>query len=207
MAAINSDTGVVNLALLHLGIDPLVELDTDQSKQAEVARASYDTIRDLMLRVFTWNFAIDRRAYTADLTGPTYGFDNSFQLPDEILRIVDIENSRHEDWKVEGRKIITDRDGPLNAKGILRLDTISDWDPMFVMSLSYRCSMAWAEVLVRQSTVTEAQSRLYVETMREAISTDSLEMHEEVLDVSDWIIARSVDVTPFAVLAGDPQPL
>jgi len=190
MAAINADLGVINLALSHLGIDPILSID-DPGKPAQLARLSYDTIRDLMLRAFTWNFAIDRRAMVSALPAPAYEWAFAYNLSDEILRVLDVYNSRDEDWKVEGRRIVTNQSSPIFVKSILRAIVIEDWDPMFVMALSYRCSLTWAENLSRQASVTETQTRLYIETMREAISTDSLEMREEVFDVSDWIIARS----------------
>lgn len=56
-----------------------------------------------------WNFAIQREALTATGVVPVYGFDNTFDLPTDYLRIIELEISS-KDWQMEGSAILANDD-------------------------------------------------------------------------------------------------
>lgn len=60
-----SRTDVSNLALLHIGAEPvLTDVDTDTTKPGKLCRLSIDLVRESLLRSFIWNFAKKRVTLT-----------------------------------------------------------------------------------------------------------------------------------------------
>ena len=190
MPAITSETGIVNLALLHLGHREILSFQ-DDTKEGQLARASYASHRDAMLRGFTWNFAI-HRAELSSTTLPVgaWGYDYAYTKPANSMRIVRINNDRDVSWAVEGQLIVTDLPPPLQIKYIRNDVAVGHYDPFFVQALAARCAAFWAEPLGKASTLQEAMAKLFAETLREAASADSVEKTPEVIDASEWLLSR-----------------
>ena len=88
MTNFSSDTEVVNSALIKIGAKTLTDLDTDSSREAVVARRSYPVQLDALLRRARWNFAKERVSLAPDGTAPTFGYENRFRLPADLISVI-----------------------------------------------------------------------------------------------------------------------
>ena len=94
-----SDTGIINMALSHLGKDP-IENRSEQSAEGKQSRIWYDYSRQMVLEAYDWNFARKRR--TTALHGDTISETASdpmagvwayrYQYPDDSLAVRKIQN-------------------------------------------------------------------------------------------------------------------
>lgn len=133
----NSDTEIANAALIEVGGDTIVDLAADTTTNGGIVRRWYAHTRDSMLRQYTYNFSLTRQALSKDTTGPDFEFTNSFSLPTDpyCLRALEMWNSRAE-WKVEGRKLLTD-DASVNLKYISRVTNVVNFDDLFTDALIF----------------------------------------------------------------------
>lgn len=82
------DVDVANAALSLLGETPLVAL-TDETANARLINARYNSVRRSVLRMHAWN-AATRRAALAQLVGtPASEWDFAYALPTDFIRVVE----------------------------------------------------------------------------------------------------------------------
>lgn len=202
----SSKTDIVNMAASFLGQPPIASIETDQGPIGETARATYTPMLDAVLRGFTWNFALQRRSAVSSGT-PEWGWNYQYNLADDELRVISLESDDINDWVVEGRKILTDLGSPINYKTIVRVIDPTLYDSLFIEAFARRLAMNWAERILKSTTASREQAKLYSELMREARSIDSTEKTPEVIEANEWIDSRGKRATRRAVLSGDPQAL
>ena len=95
---------ICNSALLQLGAQAIPSL-TENSKNARLCNARFNTVRDSVFRSHPWNSLVKRQKLAADVATPIYGFDFQFTLPADCLRVLHLD-AYDSNYKVEGRKIL-----------------------------------------------------------------------------------------------------
>lgn len=137
-----SETQIANRALQRLGAGRISSLD-DGSTAATECSVAYEPLRDFMLRAHPWSFAIARKALAADSAAPVGDSSDTpayqYTWPTDALRIL-LPKSADLDWKIEGRKILTDDAGPLYIRYIAKITDPNSMDATFREALS--CWMA-----------------------------------------------------------------
>lgn len=205
--AVTTETGIVNVALLHLGHAEILSFE-DATKPGQLARATYELHRDALLRGFTWNFAIKRTTLTSSvLPDDVWGYEYAYNKPPDCLRVVQVNYDRDIPWAVEGQQIVTNIEPPMELRYIQRRTDVGNYDPFFIQALAARLAAFWAEPLGKASTLQETMVKLFAQVMAEAVSCDSVEKTPEVIDASSWLLSRIGSTTRYAKLEGDPQPL
>lgn len=149
----NSKTEIASAALVEVGAAPITDLDADTTTNGDIVRRWYTHTRDSMLRQYTWNFALARQSLSRDVTGPDFEFTYSFSLPTDpyCLRVLEMYNSTSE-WKVEGRKLLTD-DEAVNLKYISRVSNPVEFDELFTDALVFRIASNIAVPIKRDKTL------------------------------------------------------
>lgn len=134
----NSETEIANASLIEVGAATITDLAADTTTHGDIVRRWYAHTRDAVLRHYTWNFALARQALSRDSSGPDFEFTNSFSLPTDpyCLRALEMYNSTAE-WKVEGRKLLTD-DSTVNLKYISRVTNTVEFDDLFTDALVFK---------------------------------------------------------------------
>lgn len=188
---------ICNSALARLGVEPIVAL-ADQTKGAEACNLRYDYCRRLTLRQHPWNFAIKRAALvTPNVTAPLFGFANAFDMPADVLRVFTVnEDFAVEDWKVEGRQILSD-DSTLDIKYVWDLADPTVFDPLYIEYLV--CYLAW-DICYKLTQSASLKRLLYEEMIaakRSAKTPDAQESSAESIDSDYFLRAR--------LSGGDPQ--
>ncbi len=105
--------GIANQALKLCGASRITSFE-DDTPEGESVRTFYDTSKRSVIAAFPWGCATRRTVQAADTVAPAWGFDNQYTLPGDFINVVEIQDLRpFEKWKVEGGKLLIDRDGPL----------------------------------------------------------------------------------------------
>ena len=187
-----ADIDIINAALSKLGEQTLLAV-TDPSPPGRLANRTYADIRDALLREFPWNFATKRASLAADPVAPTWGFERKFNLPSDCLRVVELNNDADEDWRNEGRTIVTDITAPLQIIyiGSAQVDAM---DSTFREALAARLAMEWAEPLSQTSSVVSAMSALYKNKLRVARVADGHEDSTREVSAPSFINARFISL-------------
>jgi hypothetical protein len=199
----NSKTEIANAALTEVGANPITDLDSDTTTQGVVVRRWYAHTKDLLLRHYTWNFSLARQALSQDATGPSFEFSNSYTLPTDpyCLRALSMYNSSSE-WKVEGRKLLTD-DSSVNLKYVSRVSNPVEFDDLFTDALIFRLAANIAFPIMRDRLLVRELLVIYEAKIQEARTADAQEgtfnvMRNRVLTV----VRRGIDSPPSTPVSG-----
>ena len=85
-----SELGIVNLALMRIGVARITSSDwsTPVTQQSLDATAAWEYVRDEVLEVADWRFAKTRAQLEQRYETPQFGFDYAYTLPLNFLRFV-----------------------------------------------------------------------------------------------------------------------
>lgn len=196
-----SDVEIVNAALTLLGESRIISLDDDQ-KPAREAKAMFTTSRDALLAGYNWSFAKTRAQLVAAATAPLFGFDRSFPLPVDCLRVLfvgddyvgadltDYRGSNPEEFTIEGRSILTNLDAPLNVQYIKRVEDAAQFHPCFTKAFGCQLAYDLAEAITQSnSKVTKAERQLRYE-INLAIRANAIELPPQKLADDEWLLSR-----------------
>jgi hypothetical protein len=183
---------VCNRALQKLGADRIISL-TQDSVSARACNLAYEPVRDAELRLHPWNFAISRAQLAADATAPEYGYDYSYTLPSDCLRV--LTNDPNEaayptDWKIEGRKILTNDAAPLQIRYITRITDTTKYDALFNEMLSCKLAMEMCEELTQSNSKRQLAAEEYKQTTREARKMNAFENIPAEQATDSWLTTR-----------------
>lgn len=192
-----SDVEIVNSALIKIGEDPIASLD-ESRKAARRAKRQFPILRNQLLRMYRWNFAIKRATLAPESTGPAFGFESRFMLPDDCLRVLGIYNdneplqnytSSRVPWKVEQGFIHADGD-TLNIFYIAEITDPQQFDAQFDEVLAWFIARDLAFNLSSGPDMVKLADSGYKEALREAKLSDAVEGTPEVVQSSEWLDAR-----------------
>ena len=82
-------TGIANLALSNLG-EARIQSLTEDSARARACSARIDNVIETVLRMHVWNSALERSQLISAET-PVFGWNYSFQLPADCIRVVEVD--------------------------------------------------------------------------------------------------------------------
>jgi len=193
----NTAVDICNIALTtHLGANSISSFDED-TREGLLARTSYNEIRDEVLRAHPWNCATRRASIPANATAPEWGFDFAYQIPNDCLRVLEVNGEQAGVgggegwlWQVEENTIVTDLSSPLEIRYIFRNVTVSRYDAELVNALALRLALAWTEPLVKAANLKQAMFDLYREAITSARGSDGQEGSPKRIQSSSWINVR-----------------
>ncbi len=188
-----SKVEIINKALQKIG-EQFITSILDDSEQARAANRIYDTVLREVLRVHPWNFAITRAALAADVETPIWEFENQFTFPADLVRLLGIENlthtTRESSYKVEGRRIVSNFDAPLNIKYIKLEEDPNQYDSLFVDAFATKLAIEMVETLTQSNTKKSALLAEFSEIFVRAKRVDGQEDPFIRFEEDDWILTR-----------------
>ncbi len=185
---------ICNSALSIIGTRKIVAL-SDPSPEGRECNANYDSCRKAVLRDFPWNFATLRAVLsTIDGTAPAFGFTNRFALPTGFLRVHTVFDQSGcamdpGTYRVESGFILTDED-VLWLKYVCDFSTTTAFDPLFDEALAAKIAAKIAYKITSSDAVAKRCEGFYLDALRKAKFTDSVEDSTEQIDGDVWIRAR-----------------
>lgn len=143
-----------NVALSHLG-EARIDALSDDTARARACALHYQPVLKEVLRSHRWNFAVARDEIDADPTGPAFGWGYQYSLPEDCLRVLEVNDSEagdwiSDEWTIEGRKLLTNA-ATLRLVYIRDLDDEALTDPLFAQAFGLKLAVALTES-IRGST-------------------------------------------------------
>jgi hypothetical protein len=206
MASSPSETSIANAALTLLGERRINSLD-ESSKTAKMLKERFDEVRDEVLRAYPWNFATKRAALAADAVAPSWGFDRAFTLPADCLRLLELENPARYEYRIEGRKIITDLGTPLNIEYTAQITDPVQMDVMFRQAFAAALAADVAEAMTGTSTKVQELHAIRDAKMKASKTPDGQEHSPRRIEASEWLDAREEIGFTRRVPTGEGTPL
>lgn len=158
-----SEVSICNLAISWLGGNQISALD-EETVEATLCNANYDTVRDFVLESRDWTFAATRDTLTPLVAAPDFEFTYQFQLPSDLIRLTMVDSiatlNYGENWVREGAVILADVD-TLYVKYIKRETDPTKFSPGFVQCLAARIAANIASPLTGSKALKDEMEALY----------------------------------------------
>ena len=187
-----STTNVCNLALQRVGSSTILNL-TDDTTEARACNLVYDSVRREQLRRYTWGFATSRAVLAPDSLAPTanddFPFDYQFTLPADCLRIIRPPRVAL-DWKIEGRKLLTNDGTVLYLRYIADITDAASWDSSFYDVVAARLAQRIVEKLTNSNVKRDVLAQEYKEAVTAARLADAFESGPDDAPEDEWLTAR-----------------
>ena len=186
---------ICNGALNQLGASTILSL-TEDSKNARLCNARYTQVRDSIFRSHPWNCLQKRVQLPADTATPAWGFSFQYTLPSDclrVLRILDYDS----DYKVEGRKIVTNNSS-MKILYVARITDPNEYDELLRETLSAALAADIAYAVTSSNPLTQNMYNLLKDKLREARFVDATEGQNtvqedgmaDVIDAGTFINSR-----------------
>jgi hypothetical protein len=108
-----SETDIANLALQHLGIDPIITIEETANKVSRTCKVNFDQARDEALMTAMWSSAKKQETLTKLTEVPVFNWSAYYQLPADFLRLIEIDGESawmaEEYFEQHGKKLAVGR--------------------------------------------------------------------------------------------------
>jgi hypothetical protein len=187
-----SVVSICNRALDLLGADPITSLE-DGSKSASLCQRNFGPSADAVLRLYPWNTALRRARLPAIGEAPAWGYGFQYQLPQGpepayCLRLLEVDGVAN--FRVEGRRILTDAAPPLDILYIGRITDAADYDALLAEAIAARLGVHLAANLTESGPRIEAARNYFNDILAQAKSCDAQEGGSVNFTVDAWLQAR-----------------
>lgn len=187
-----SVVSICNQALDLLGADPITSL-ADDSKAARLCQRNYEGVRDTVLRAYPWNSAMCRALLPALASKPMFGYRFHYQLPTgpepaACLRVYQVMDG--DDYRIEGRRLLTDYPPPLQVLYIGQVLDPNQFDPLLAEAISARLAVYLAGNLTESASRIETMRSHYREILQEARAMDAQEGRADMIEANEWLNSR-----------------
>lgn len=182
-----TQTEICNLAIAKVGGKRILTVD-DDTEEARLCKSFYPIVRRKLLRSHPWNFAIRREELAASVDTPLYGYTYAFPLTSDTLRVLEV-NCAEEEYKIEGRNILTDSP-TAKVKILFDEDDESQWDTNFVYVMAGLLAVELAYPITQSRETQESLRKEAELELRQARSFDAQEGVIDQVQASSWLNAR-----------------
>lgn len=207
----DSETEICNIALTRIGHQQITDIGTDTSKAGDLCRLQYPRLRDAMLRMHPWNFAIKRALLASDATAPVFEYLYAFPLPSDCLKVIrtsweatgysSLDSAVKEFWseptlpyRIEnhnGRKALLANEATVSIEYVSKVTDTSEFDEHFTDVLAQRLAAEIAMALTDNQSFTKTSWDMYAIKLNDARTLDAQEgSARDIVDSSYWLTAR-----------------
>lgn len=180
------ELSIANHAARLLKVQRISSLNQTDNQFARALNDVLDPVRRRLLRKHNWNFAIERFSISPDNQAPKYGFSYSYTLPPKALRLIEIDGGATNEYKREGRKVLTNIGTSLKGRIVVDITDASMFDAHFASLYAHEIALEVAEDMGCSATRKEEIRRRRDEILSDAIQDDSFEDSEDnYLDEED----------------------
>ena len=185
---------ICNSALNLLGASTISAL-TEDTKNARLCNQRYEPIRNRVFRSHNWNCLIKRIELAQDSVGPVIEYTYGYTLPSDCLRVLKVHNGTTDsiasalDYKVEGRKIVTDEGTVYLVYVALDTDP-TNYDSYLYEAVSHQLAADLAYAITNNSTLANQYMSRADERLREARFIDATENALDTIEANEFTDAR-----------------
>jgi hypothetical protein len=178
-------------ALLMLGAQTINDFNDQLNlDRAKLCANLYPTVRDDMQRQHPWNCCIKRAVLAPDAAAPAFGYEHSFELPADCLRVLEVGTDDQQiDYLVEGRSIQADTT-VLELRYVFRNEVESTWDTNLIAIMTLAMSAALAYPVTQSAAKETAQEQKLEMALRKARAVDGQEDPPQTLGDERLLASR-----------------
>lgn len=197
-----SRTEVINDALRIISANLIADPD-EASESARQAKGVYDQTVRVELETYAWGFAKQQAALAASATPPLFKFANSYPLPSDFLRLVELDDRwvfsivRGVDteptpaYEIIGRSVNTDIGAPLKITYLRDLtQDPTYWPATFTAVVSAALALALAMPLTKSEGMVSLAEKLHRRALNRARTSNAIQMPPQNLPDGSWVTAR-----------------
>lgn len=199
MAASKID--ICNTALLYLGQQAISSVN-DTSERAIVIAQTYDITRRQLLVGHPWNFATKRSELNQLSTGPVFGYEYKYAIPNDCLRIVRINKSEYHTYVIQEGYVLSDSE---ECKIVYIFDQINSgkFSAQFDEALTLAMAMKASYKFNQSTSQIQMFQAMYQEAVSLARSFDGQEGTSPGLNPNEFLLARSGLANTTTDISGD----
>ena len=189
-----STVDMCNSALNLLGASTISSL-TEDTKNARLCNQRYEPIRDRVFRSHNWNCLIKRVQLAQDSTAPVVEYSYAYTLPTDCLRVLKIHNGSTDsiksalDYKIEGRKVVTD-ETTIYLVYIALITDPNEFDSYLREAISHQLAADICYAITNNSTLANNYMTRADERLREARFIDATENALDTVEANEFTDAR-----------------
>ena len=177
-----------NSALDKAGHSAITSLE-DNTKAARLCLRNWPLVRDRVLRMHPWNFAVKRTNLAAHETAPDWGFTAKFPLPSDFLRLLEVRDLSTGEFQLENGFIHANAT-VLYIRYIASITDPNVYDALFIDTVATRLAAELAEPLTQSTTKKKALLEEYDVFIDDAKRANAQENPPVVYEEDDWISVR-----------------
>jgi hypothetical protein len=167
-----TDLGIVNSALIKLGVETIASLP-GTTRQGALANEQLSKVREELLYEHPWNFAMKRATLTATGNTPAFEFAYEYSLPADCLRVW-CTQYEEDFYQVEGGKLYSNYSN-IKIRYISNVSNAANFSPAFAELLALKLAVDLAFVLVQSNSLKNTLLQEYLVKLRDHRSTDAQE--------------------------------
>ena len=188
-----SIVAICNAALRKVGADTITGLNQGV-KNSNFCNDRYADLRDALLEMHPWNFAVKRVKLAQTTTTPAIKFDYSYALPTDYVRAVGVFDSDEGygivDHKIEDNRVVSSA----FEVWMLYISKVTDpnkMSPLFREALSALLAIEAATSITESRTLRELMTAEFKSALRRARSADSQADLPDRMPIGSWVTGRS----------------
>jgi|TARA_R100000049_G_C1952698_1_gene101942 hypothetical protein len=167
---------ICNSSLNILGATRIVSL-TEDSKNARLLNQRYEPVRDAVFRAHPWNCLLKRVELAQDTATPAFEYSYQYTLPSDCLRVIRSqysEVSTGEEYRVEGRKILSD-ESTIKILYVAKITDPNEFDTLLRETVAARLAHELCFAITQNNGLVRGLYELYELKLREARHADAAE--------------------------------
>ena len=184
-----NETSIANAALILLGEHRIDSLN-EGGKTANLIAERFVELRDQLLRYVPWGFATKRASLAADAERPAWGFGFSYTLPNDCLRLIDVDSEIRQQYRIEGRSIVTDIRPPLKITYTAEVEDVTKMDVLYREALAAYIASELAEAITGSSEKMRQVYGIFRSRLEQAMAANGQEPSTRVIEHSEHIVSR-----------------
>lgn len=184
-----SITGVCNIALVKIGVDPISDINDSGSKPARTCLALWEANRDAVLEATKWKCASKRAELQLLEDAPLFGWDHQFQLPADYIRDIAVKDGFP--YQIEGDKLLCN-ELECYLRYVYRLTTTGSYHPTLIEAMAARLASELALPLKAAPTTRTSMFQEFqlILTTAEVVNAYDNTCDEQVVKEDSWHTER-----------------
>lgn len=191
MVATNSSAiDIANLALGRLGAGRIASF-VDGTQPATIMNLYYEITRQQCLNAYAWQFAKKRASLPQLTEAPAFGFQYQYELPSDFLRLLQVGdyyprydyslvvNKNTSEYQIEGNRILTNMQAPLNITYIADIQDTTKFTPLFAKYFYTTLAFEACEQITQSNTKADALFQEATLALKKAIMAEKVQMPPE----------------------------
>ena len=163
-------------ALNKIGANSITSFN-DDTVESEICESIYLTLKQKLLSLYSWSFAIKTAQLLQDNNVQRYDYNFAYILPNDFLRAIKISSDGK--YKIFGNHLFSNEEN-------VELEYIADVDeeyfsPLFISSFIYLMAAELSVSLLNDTSKYSLFYRLFNSEIKEAKSMDSMQQTNKTL--------------------------